>query len=61
MGREIVEAVRTQDLHYRGEEGVCLDVMITSKSFCQDRETIECPNACSWQTLYSQWKDRCAF
>ena len=43
MGREIVEAVRTKDLHYRGEEGVCPRCHDKLLRVLQDRETIECP------------------
>jgi multimeric flavodoxin WrbA len=43
MGREIVEAVRTQDFTYRGAKGICPACHDKLLRVLSDMETIECP------------------
>jgi multimeric flavodoxin WrbA len=43
MGREIAGAIRSRDLAYRGEEGVCPSCHDWLVRILKDRETVECP------------------
>ncbi len=43
MGREVAQAVRTQDFTYRGEKGVCPGCYDSLIRIMHDRETVECP------------------